>query len=134
MGMSVPIYQGGALRAQVRIATEVQRQAVAHYGAVLLRAFKEVETALTEEDLLSHRFPFETHAVQDRSEAVRLAEIKYRYGTADLFLVLSLQTEQISQQVQLIKLHYALLTNRIKLHLALGGSFDDVAAAATVNP
>jgi multidrug efflux system outer membrane protein len=134
MGMSMPIYQGGALRAQVRIATEVQRQAVAHYGTVLLRAFKEVETALTDEDLLSQRFPFETHAVEDRSEAVRLAEIKYRYGTADLFLVLTLQTEQISQQIQLIKLHYALLTNRIKLHLALGGSFDDVPAAATVNP
>lgn len=129
MGMSVPIYQGGALRAQLRIATAEQQQAVAHYGSVLLRAFKEVETALTYEDLLSHRFPFETHAVQDRSEAVRLAEIKYRYGTADLFLVLTLQTEQISQQVQLIKLHYALLTNRIKLYLALGGSFDNVPAA-----
>ena len=129
MGMSVPIYQGGALRAQVRIATAVQQQAVAYYGSVLLRAFKEVETALTDADVLSQRFPFETHAVQDRSEAVRLAEIKYKYGTADLFLVLTLQTEQISQQVQLIKLHYALLTNRIKLYLALGGSFDNLPPA-----
>lgn len=134
LGMSVPIYQGGALRAQVRIATEVQRQAVAQYGTVLLRAFKEVETALTDENLLSQRFPFETHAVQDRSEAVRLAEIKYRYGTADLFLVLTLQTEQIYQQTQLIKLDYALLANRIRLYLALGGSFDDVPAVAKINP
>lgn len=130
LGMSLPLYQGGALRAQVRIATEVQRQAVAHYGAILLRAFKEVETALTDADLLSSRFPFEMHAVQDRSEATRLAEIKYRYGTADLFFVLTLQTEQISQQIQLIKLHFALLTNRIDLYLALGGSFDNMPASA----
>jgi outer membrane protein, multidrug efflux system len=134
IGMLVPIYEGGALRAQLKIATAEQEKAVAYYGSVTLKAFKEVETALTDENLLSQRIPFENSAVENRSEAVRLAEIKYKYGSADLFFVLTLQAEQISQQIELIKLHYALLRNRINLHLALGGSFDATPAATLPAP
>ncbi len=39
IGAAVPIYEGGALEAQVRIATARQAQAVARYGSVVLRAF-----------------------------------------------------------------------------------------------
>ena len=129
IGMTVPIYEGGKLRAEVRIATAQQEQAVAYYGSVSLNAFEEVETALTNEDLLSQRLPFEESAVRDRAEAFRMGEIKYRYGTTDLFLVLQLQQEQITQQINLIKLRYALIGNRINLHLALGGGFDASPAA-----
>lgn len=134
IGMLVPLYEGGALRAEVRIATAEQEQAVAYYGSVSLKAFEEVETALTDENFLSERIPFENSAFENRSEAVRLAEIKYKYGSADLFLVLTLQAEQISQQIELIKLSYALLRNRINLHLALGGSFDATPAATDSGP
>jgi outer membrane protein TolC len=128
LGMTVPIYQGGALRARVKIATAQQEQAVAHYGSAILGAFKEVETALTNEELLSQRLPFEEDAVQSRSEAVRIGKIKYRYGTSDLLTVLLLQSELITQQIELIKLRFGLLGNRIDLHLALGGSFDTTPA------
>ena len=130
IGMTVPIYEGGRLRAQIRIATAQQEQAVAHYGSVSLNAFEEVETALTNENLLSQRLPFEESAVRDRAEAFRLGEIKYTYGTTDLFLVLQLQQEQLTEQINLIKLRYALIGNRINLHLALGGGFD--ASPATI--
>jgi outer membrane protein TolC len=36
VGMTVPIYEGGALRAQVKIATAQQAQAVSEYGSVVL--------------------------------------------------------------------------------------------------
>ncbi len=43
IGTVIPIYEGGALRARVKIATAQQAHAVASYGSVLLNAFKEVE-------------------------------------------------------------------------------------------
>ena len=46
IGISIPIYEGGALRAQVEIATAQQAQAVAGYGAMVLAAFREVENQL----------------------------------------------------------------------------------------
>ena len=44
-----PIYQGGALKAQVEIRTAEQKQAVAEYARVALRAFSDVENALAAE-------------------------------------------------------------------------------------
>ena len=41
-----PIYKGGALKTQVEIRTAEQKQAVAAYASVGLRAFGEVENAL----------------------------------------------------------------------------------------
>ena len=123
-GMFVPIYQGGALRAQVKIATAKQEESIAHFGSVALRALDEVEEALTNERLLTERLPYTEGAVRDHTEAVRVADLKYKAGTMDFLSVLQLQEGQIQSQTDLIKLRNAQLANRINLHLALGGSFD----------
>ena len=44
-----PIYRGGALKTQVEIRTAEQKQAIAEYAVVGLRAFGEVEGALAAE-------------------------------------------------------------------------------------
>ena len=140
VGMVVPIYQGGALLAEVRIATAQQERSVAYFGSVALRALKEVEVALTNEQLLAERLPHTQNAVSDHTEAVRVADLRYTAGSMDLLSVLQLQEGQIQSQAALIELRNAQLANRINLHLALGGSFDSSpattspAAAAAKNP
>jgi len=129
VGMLVPIFEGGALRAQIKIATAEQEQSVAQFGAVALRAFGEVEVALTNEGLLAERAQFDQRVLEDRTSAVRIATTKYLAGTIDLLSVLILQTEQINAQARLIRLRNAQLANRINLHLVLGGSFDSAPAA-----
>ena len=124
IGMVLPIYEGGALRAQVKIATAQQEQSVASFGSVSLKAFGEVEIALTNEELLANRLPYIESAVRDHTEAVRVADLRYKAGSMDLLSVLQLQESQIQSQAELIKLRNAQLANRINLHLALGGSFD----------
>jgi multidrug efflux system outer membrane protein len=124
IGMNVPIYTGGALTANLKIATAQQQGAVAHYGAVVLAAFKEVEGALTNQQLLAQRLPYQEHAVADRAESVRMARMQYKAGAIALLSVLQLQETEITARAELIKLHNAQLANCIRLHLALGGSFD----------
>ena len=131
IGMSVPIFTGGALTAQIKIATAAQAQTVARYGSVVLEAFREVETTLTNEALLAQRAQFDQRALEDRTAAVQIAAIKYTAGSIDLLSVLILQSEQLAMQKYVIKLYNAQLANRINLHLALGGSFD---AAPAANP
>lgn len=130
LGMLVPIYQGGALRAEVRIATAEQEQSIAHFGGVALKAFTEVEVGLTNEELLMKRLPYTENAVRDHSEAVRVANLKYKAGTADFLSVLQLQVGQIDSQLDLIQLRNSQLATRINLHLALGGSFDILPATS----
>jgi len=125
----VPLYQGGALRANIKIADAQQEETLAAYGAAVLNAFREVEVALTNEALLAARLQFQQAALQDRTEAVRIGTLKYKSGAVDMLSVLQLQTDQIASEAEIVKSKYAQLANRINLHLALGGSFDSVPAA-----
>ena len=132
IGMSIPIYTGGALQAQVVISTAQQAGAVAHYGGVALTAFREVEDALSADHYLTLKLPYQEGSQQQRADAVRIATIQYRAGRIDLLWVSTLQTEQIASAEEVIKLRAAQRVNRIKLDLALGRGFDAEAAAAVV--
>ena len=129
----VPIYEGGALRARIKIATTQQGQALEAYGSAALNAFREVEIALTNEALLAEYLKYQQGALHDRAEAVRIATVKYQAGATDLLSVLQLQTDEIATQAELIKARNAQLANRINLHLELGGSFNSAPAATPPN-
>ncbi len=124
IGASIPIYTGGALQAQVKIATAHQSQAVAHYGNVVLTAFREVENSLANDQLLAKQLPLDKSAVDARIEAVRIATVQYKAGRRDLLWVSNLQTDELAAQADLLKLLGLQRVNRIRLYLALGGSFD----------
>jgi outer membrane protein, multidrug efflux system len=131
VGMFVPIYQGGALQAQIKIATAQEEQSIAYFGSVALNALEEVEVGLTNERLFAQRLPPTESAVSDHTEAVRVANLRYKSGNMDFLSVLQLQEGQIQSEAALIQLRNAQLANRINLHLALGGSFDSSAATAS---
>ena len=130
IGVSIPIYEGGALQAKVEIATARQAQLVAAFGAAALAAFREVENALANERLLAKRLPLDEGALANSAEAVRIATIQYRAGRQDLLWVSNLQTSQLANQAVVIRVLSLQRVNRIRLHLALGGSFDAAPAAA----
>jgi multidrug efflux system outer membrane protein len=123
LGMTVPVYTGGELTAQVK-STSQQQQAMAHYGGVVLNAFQEVETALTNENLYTQQFEHLQNSFREYSESVRIATIKYKAGAYDMQQVLQLQTTQLSVESDVIKVRNARLANRTNLNLAPGGSFE----------
>jgi NodT family efflux transporter outer membrane factor (OMF) lipoprotein len=131
LGVTVPIYTGGRLTAEVKISTAGEQQAVAHYGAVVLNAFHEIETALTDEYQYAQEFEHLENSYEGYTDSVRIATIKYKAGAFDMQQVLQLQTNQLVVESDVVKLQGARLANRINLHLALGGSFE---AAAAIQP
>ena len=129
----VPIYQGGALRAQIKISSAQQEQALAAYGSAALNAFREVEIALNNEGLLGERLAYQRAAEKDRGDAVRIGRIKYEAGVIDMLSLLQLQTAQVETEMEIVQTTNSQLANRINLHLGLGGSFDASPAAAPPN-
>ena len=103
---------------------------IARYGSLALRAFYEVEVALTNEVLLAQRLHEEEKAFRNNGEAVRIARIRYVAGATDMLTVLQLEERQLSSQSKVIQLRSARLANRINLYLSLGGDFDAAPAAA----
>ncbi|MGB0133213.1 efflux transporter outer membrane subunit [Dokdonella sp.] len=122
IGISIPLYVGGALKAEVEIANAEQEQAVAEYAGSMLRAFREVENNLENEDSLARQLKFDELAMDDHANAVRIANIQFKAGRIDLLSLLQLQESLIASEAQVIKLKNAQLANRIDLNLSLGGS------------
>jgi outer membrane protein TolC len=129
MGVSIPLYVGGALRAEVEIANAQQEQAVAAYAGAVLRALREVENNLENEDSLARQLKFDELSMDDHADAVRIANIQFKAGRIDLLSLLQLQESLIASEAQVIKLKNAQLANRIDLNLSLGGSVIDAPVA-----
>jgi len=119
-----PLYQGGALQAQVEIRTAEQKQAVADYARTGQRAFGEVESALSAEAALRERDTILASTVRDSQEALSLAQTQYRIGSADLRAVEQSQLSLYSLRTARLRVQTEQLAQRANLHLALGGDFE----------
>ncbi len=127
LGLVAPLYTGGALEAQLDIATADQEAAIAAYGATVLQALEQVEAGLTNETLLERREMFLSRSVNNNRQAYDLALKQYDVGQIDLLSVLQMQTRWIGARTGLLRVKNARLAERINLHLALGGSFEATA-------
>jgi NodT family efflux transporter outer membrane factor (OMF) lipoprotein len=79
-----PIYQGGALETQVVIRTLEQKEAVADYARMALRALGDVENGLAASENLAQRRVLLEQTVADNQRALELIETTYRIGRSDL--------------------------------------------------
>lgn len=118
-----PIYQGGALKAQVLIRTSEQKQAVAEYGRAALRALSDVENALATSQTLADREPLLQQNLADNQRALQLTQEAYRVGKADLRAVQQQQLDVHAARLALLRVQSEQLTQRVNLHLALGGGW-----------
>jgi NodT family efflux transporter outer membrane factor (OMF) lipoprotein len=119
-----PLYQGGALRTQVRIRTLEQKEAVAQYAQMALRALGDVENALAASQTLGEREKVLRQIVTDSERALSLAQTSYRVGRGDLRAVQQQQLSVHTARVALLRVQSEQLIQRVNLHLALGGSFE----------
>jgi outer membrane protein, multidrug efflux system len=119
-----PIYKGGALKTQVEIRTAEQKQAVAAYASVGLRAFGEVESALSAELAAHDREQILTQALSDTRRAYDVVQTQFRVGRTDLRFVTQRQLAVNATQSGLIRVQSEQRVQRVNLHLALGGSFE----------
>ena len=123
-----PLYQGGVLRAQVEIRSAEQKESIAAYASTGQRAFGEVENALAAEFALRERAALLDAVVRDNERALQLALVQYRVGAVDERSVEQRQIALYSARTARLQLQSQQLAQRVNLHLALGGAFDDATA------
>ena len=129
-----PIYQGGALRAQVQIRTAEQKEAVADYARIALRALGDVENALAANQSLATRVNLLTEAVGDQTRALELTQQSLKIGRADQRAVEQQRLNVQTARIALLNTRTDQLAQRVNLHLALGGSFDSPERVANAQP
>jgi NodT family efflux transporter outer membrane factor (OMF) lipoprotein len=119
-----PLYSGGRLNAQVEIRTLQQREALASYAGIALRAIGEVENALAASASLETQVRLLSQVVNQQTRAFDLTQDRYRVGRADLRAVEQQRISVQQAQTALLAAQTDALTTRVNLHLALGGSFE----------
>ena len=119
-----PLYQGGALQAQVEIRNAEQRQAMAEYARIAQRSFGEVENALGADLALRERNAILARTIVDNQRALELAQIQYRVGKVDLRTVEQRQLALYSARTAQLRVQTDRLAQRANLYLALGGGFE----------
>ena len=123
--LTAPLFLGGQLQAQVEIRTAEQKQAVAEYGRVGARAFGEVESALSAGFALEDREEILKEAVAENARALEFANQRYRVGAGDLRAVQQQSLALSAARTALLRVQAERLVQRVNLHLALGGSFEE---------
>ena len=120
-----PVYQGGALQTQVEIRSLEQEEAVAEYAAKALRALGDVENALAAIENLAYRERLLHRTVSDHQRAYELVQTGYRTGSVDLLRVQQQLLDLHAARLSLLRVQSEQLSQRVNLHLALGGSFEE---------
>lgn len=109
----------------MRVTEARAEEAAATYESRMWTAFLEVESALTAEQTLKEQQGALRGSQEATRDAIRLAELRYAAGMGDVFSILALRRSVLDADSAVLSLQRARIDNRVDLHLALGGSFDD---------
>jgi NodT family efflux transporter outer membrane factor (OMF) lipoprotein len=118
--VTAPLFQGGALRAQIDDAELTALNSWWEYRETLLTAVQEVQDALDNEKALSQRQYYTNIAYQNALSSADTFSGQYRQGLVDILDLLSVYDTTFNLQAQRVELQNSQLSNRIDLGLALG--------------
>ena len=129
--VSVPLFDGGALRAQVRAQEAVLEQARVSYQAAVLGALKDVEDALVSLQGNRERLSSLQAAADAAFNADLLARQRYTSGLIDFISVLETQRTLLATQDSVASTRASLSADHVRLYKALGGGWTPTADTFT---
>ena len=118
-----PIFQGGRLKSNVRLAEAQQQQAVLAYQQTIKGAFRDVSDALVAYRKNREFRMQQEHLVESAQDAARLSEVRFKAGTTDYLEVLTNETNSFSAELGLAQAQGNELTALVQLYQALGGGW-----------
>ena len=129
LGMiSWPLFQGGRLRANVRVSEEQQNQAYLVYRKSVLSALQDGEDALARYTSEQRRLVSLRESQRAAASSAHIAEQQYRAGLVTFINVLTATTTWLSAEDQVQQSDEALAQDLVSLYKALGGGWEDEAA------
>jgi len=121
--VSQPIFTGGALKGNLRVAESQQQQALIGYRQTIQRAFGDVSDALIAYQKYYEVRVRQEESVADLRESVRLSKMRYRGGTTTYLEVLDGQRSLFEAELTLAGARGAEYQSLVQLYRALGGGW-----------
>ena len=123
--LSIPLFRGGRLKAEVEQAKAAHEEALASYRQAILVAFKEVQDGLVAARLLAEQRDAIARAREASERAAFLARQRYEAGLVGYLDVLDSERAALDSQRADVQLQGVRLQNAVFLVRALGGGWQD---------
>ncbi len=121
--LSLPIFEGGKLRANLANTDAQYDLAVANYNQAVLDALRDVADQVNAVRSLAQQAHSQQQAVDTARSAFDLAQQRYRAGIGSYLDVLTAQSTLLQSQQQLAGLQSQQVQSSVRLSKALGGGF-----------
>jgi len=121
--VSQPIFTGGALRGNLRLAESQHQQALIAYRQAIQQAFGDVSDALIGYQKLHQVRVRQEDTVKDLQESVRLSDMRYKGGTTTYLEVLDGQRSLFNAELTLAQARGTEYQSLVQLYRSLGGGW-----------
>ncbi|WP_202815911.1 efflux transporter outer membrane subunit [Terrimicrobium sacchariphilum] len=121
--LAQPIFEGGAITANIHINEELAKQAVYSFQSTVLSALSEVEDALVATRKTAERLDTLRKADAAAQEASQLATQQYQAGEVELLTVLDTQRTQLSVEEERVNTEADQVKAYVQLYKSLGGGW-----------
>ena len=119
--ISWPIFQGGAIYANVKATEARMEEALLAYEEALQKAYADVRNAYSAYTQEYHRYKALKGAVKAATDAVTISKDLYQNGLKDFNNVLDAQRSRLQYEEEFVRSRGQITINLIKLYRALGG-------------
>jgi multidrug efflux system outer membrane protein len=123
--LTLPLFQGGRLRAGLRLAQATYEELVANYRQGVLTAFSEVEDNLAAQTLLADQYAMESDALLAARKQLEIANNRYRDGLTTYLDVVTAESTALSIEFSATQLRGQQLVAAVTLVKALGGGWQE---------
>ena len=123
--ITLPIFEGGKLRAGLRLAKATYEEMVASYRQSVLTAFAEVEDNLAAQTLLANQYAAESDALVAARKQLEIVNNQYRDGLITYLEVATAESTALNVEFAATALRGQQLVAAVTLVKALGGGWQE---------
>jgi outer membrane protein TolC len=119
--LTVPIFNAGRLRSELRLSEVRKSSAVIEYERVIQTAFREVSDGLAGRETYGRQIEAQQRVVDSAARRLELSSLRYRAGVEGRLELLDAQRQLYAARQSLLDLRSAEMSNAVALYKALGG-------------
>lgn len=119
-----PIFEGGRLKSNVRLAEAQREQMVLSYRQTIQGAFRDVSNALVAYRKNREFRIQQEHLLESTQDAARLSHVRFKAGTTDYLEVLTNETNSFSAELGVAQAQGNELIALVQVYQALGGGWE----------
>ena len=132
LALSLPVFDGGRNRANLKLARARYDEAVANHEARLLTALREVEDALSDVEQRQQQGDVQAQAQQAAARALLVAQARYDRGVSTYLDVTDAQRSALAADRAAAQIRTQRLLAAVSVARALGGGWKQGEAVATI--